>query len=170
MGEDLLPLLADALKIFVGENDHHDPGPELVVDGDLDRMHKALELFSKVPSFGKPTTIDPFVNKTGKMNGVYENAKTVLLLPVMILRLLVVVAIMVVGFFATKIALAGWKKGQVGLPKWRRKVMGVTRLCGRGILCCFGWVIFLIITKLQKLVANSVSISGKQKNFKILDE
>jgi hypothetical protein len=165
MGEDLRPLLSEdadvkgevkpEVTIFVGDkvvakwrefntdfaNGCDDVAivvSEGVVDGDLARMQKAMELFSNVPSFGKQTTIDPFLNMTPSATGVYENAKSVLLLPLLILRLALVGLILVVGFFATKIALAGWEKGQVVLPKWRRQLMGMTRLCGRGILCCFG--------------------------------
>uniref|UniRef100_A0A7I4ADL1 Phospholipid/glycerol acyltransferase domain-containing protein n=2 Tax=Physcomitrium patens TaxID=3218 RepID=A0A7I4ADL1_PHYPA len=108
-------------------------------DGDLERMQKALELFSDVPSFGKLPTIDPFLNKTPAVRGMYENLKTVLLLPLMVVRLLVILMILVVGFIATKIALAGWENGQSVLPRWRRKLMSVTRLCGRGILFCYGF-------------------------------
>lgn len=168
MGEDLLPLLKDVdvqgelkpeFTILVGdkgvskrrESTNFLNGcddvcmtisiSDAVVDGDRGRMQKAMELFSIVPSFGKQTSIDPFLNMTPRVSGLYENAKTILLLPLLILRLAVVALILVVGFFATKFALAGWKKSQVVLPKWRRKLMGVTRLCGRGILYCFGWVI-----------------------------
>lgn len=168
MGEDLLPLLSEDADFQLGgvkseltgitivisdkrRENFHDDGGELVVDGDLAQMQKSMALFANVPSFGNPTSIDPFVNKTPRVSGAYENAKTVLLLPLLILRLLVVGAILVVGFFATKIALAGWEKGQVVLPRWRRQLMGVTRLCGRGILYCFGWVVDLCKKALFRL-------------------
>jgi lysophosphatidylcholine acyltransferase/lyso-PAF acetyltransferase len=119
-----------------------------VVDGDLVRMQKALAVFQKddVPWMGKASGIDPFINQTPRVTGAYEYAKTVLLLPLLVMRLLLVAVILAVGYVATKLALAGWESttsstGHISLPRWRRKLMGVTRLCGRGLLYCFGYVL-----------------------------
>lgn len=141
---------SDEVRVAVPISDHlvengslkdNDSGlGEESMDGDLKQMQKALDLFSDVPSFGKLSTIDPFVNRTPATKGLYESLKTLLLLPVLVARLLVIGVILVVGFVATKLALAGWDKSESVLPIWRRKLMFVTRLCGRGILFCFGWV------------------------------
>lgn len=108
------------------------------VDGDPAQMQKAVDLFSNVPAFGKLPSIDPFLNRTPSISGLYAIVKCVLLLPVLVLRLLLVGVILVVGFVATKLALAGWDNGQEVLPRWRRRLMFTTRLCGRGVLFCFG--------------------------------
>nr|XP_024380993.1 lysophospholipid acyltransferase LPEAT2-like isoform X2 [Physcomitrium patens] len=140
---------SDEVRVAVPISDHlvengslkdNDSGlGEESMDGDLKQMQKALDLFSDVPSFGKLSTIDPFVNRTPATKGLYESLKTLLLLPVLVARLLVIGVILVVGFVATKLALAGWDKSESVLPIWRRKLMFVTRLCGRGILFCFGF-------------------------------
>lgn len=110
-------------------------------DGDPARMQQAVDLFSNVPAFGRLPSIDPFLNRTPTISGLYANLKSLVLLPVLIARLLVVGVILVVGFIATKLALAGWAKDREVLPRWRRRLMIVTRLCGRGVLFCFGCVL-----------------------------
>lgn len=107
-------------------------------DGDPAQMRKAVDLFSNVPAFGKLPTIDPFVNRTPTISGLYARLKSVVMLPVLVLRLLLIGVILMVGFVATKLALAGWDKDQEVLPRWRRRLMIVTRFCGRGVLFCFG--------------------------------
>lgn len=142
-----IPIPSHLVKKFSPEfsrGDATDGGP---VDGDVARMQRALALVeADVPSLGKASAIDPFVNETPRVHGAYESVKTALLLPVLVLRLLLVGLILAVGYLATKVALAGWESesesaGHVVLPRWRRKLMGVTRLCGRGLLYCFGCVI-----------------------------
>ena len=115
-----------------------DDDENTVSECDRARIQKAVELFANIPSLGKQSVIDPFINKTPTITGLYASLKSLLLLPLLVLRLLVVGAIMVLGFVATKAALAGWEVGQEVLPKWRRNLMIVTRFCGRGILFCFG--------------------------------
>lgn len=122
----------------LGWEEEGDDGVEEGEDEDLAQMQKAVDLFSNVPAFGKLPSIDPFINKTPTISGLYAKLRSVLLLPVLVLRLLLVGVILVVGFVATKLALAGWEKGQEVLPRWRRRLMIVTRLCGRGVLFCFG--------------------------------
>ncbi|XP_024381422.1 lysophospholipid acyltransferase LPEAT2 isoform X1 [Physcomitrium patens] len=111
---------------------------ELDEDGDFMRMQKALDLLPNVPTLGKQPSMDPFVNTTPNITGVYETVKTVLLAPVAVVRMLLIGLLLLVGFLNTKVALIGWEKGGV-LQPWRRKLMGFTRLCARGILYCFGF-------------------------------
>lgn len=109
--------------------------------GNILRMQELIDsLAPNVPSLGKPSSIDPFVNKTPSISGVYEWVKTILLLPLLVVRVMVVVVVMMVGFVATKSALAGWQTANQSsfLPRWRRGLMGVTRLCGRSLLFCCG--------------------------------
>lgn len=127
--------------------------PNLVAaDGELLRMQQSLSLFENLlptSSLGKPSRLDPFVNQTARVHGAYELAKTVLLLPVLVIRLLLVGVLLAVGYLATRLALAGWERsrrvraaaslGHVVLPQWRRRLMGVTRVCARGLLYCFGF-------------------------------
>ncbi|KAH1073641.1 hypothetical protein J1N35_025969 [Gossypium stocksii] len=86
-----------------------------------------------------PTTVDPFRNGTPFISGVYEAVKIVLCLPIMLLRLVLFGACLAVGYIATRIALEGWKDKQNPMPKWRCRIMWVTRICARFILFSFGY-------------------------------
>lgn len=157
--EDQVPLLGELKELKIGYTDEvcvAIPLSSSLVkefsldegDGEIERMQKAVAGFQEVviPALGKPSGIDPFVNQTPRVAGAYAHVKLLLLLPLLLVRLLLVGVILVVGYVATKAALAGWEgnshtwSGHVVLPKWRRKLMGVTRLCGRGLLWCFGCV------------------------------
>jgi hypothetical protein len=102
------------------------------------QMQQAISMFENLPSLERPSSVDPFKNKTPVISGLYEWLKTLLCLPVLVLRLILMTLVMLVGLVGTKAALAGWRKQQAALPRWRRSLMGVTRLCARGVLFCFG--------------------------------
>ncbi|XP_076908264.1 lysophospholipid acyltransferase LPEAT2-like [Bidens hawaiensis] len=85
------------------------------------------------------TTVDPFRNQTPKIEGVYEWIKMLICVPIVVVRLVLFVVCMLIGYVATKTALHGWKDTQNPMPKWRCRVMYVTRLCTRGILFSFGY-------------------------------
>lgn len=91
------------------------------------------------PSVPATSSIDPFRNHTARIEGVYEWAKIVLCLPIAAARLVVFGLALLVGYMATKAALAGWKDRQNSMPKWRCRVMWVTRICTRCILFAFGY-------------------------------
>jgi hypothetical protein len=103
------------------------------------QMQQAISMFENLPSLERSSSIDPFKNKTPVISGLYEWLKTLLCLPVLVLRLILMTLVMLVGLVGTKAALAGWRKQQAALPRWRRSLMGVTRLCARGVLFCFGF-------------------------------
>ncbi|KAH9533634.1 hypothetical protein CY35_18G062200 [Sphagnum magellanicum] len=103
------------------------------------QMQQAISMFENLPSLERPSSVDPFKNKTPVISGLYEWLKTLLCLPVLVLRLILMTLVMLVGLVGTKAALAGWRKQQAALPRWRRSLMGVTRLCARGVLFCFGF-------------------------------
>ncbi|QCE02850.1 lysophosphatidylcholine acyltransferase/ lyso-PAF acetyltransferase [Vigna unguiculata] len=86
-----------------------------------------------------PTTLDPFRNGTPTVEGLYEWVKTVLCLPVALLRLALFGLCLAVGYVATKVALEGWKDKENPMPKWRCRVMWITRMCARCILFSFGY-------------------------------
>ncbi|KAG5009288.1 hypothetical protein AAZX31_07G076800 [Glycine max] len=86
-----------------------------------------------------PSTLDPFRNRTPAIEGLYEWAKTALCLPLAALRLALFGLCLAVGYVATKVALAGWKDKENPMPKWRCRVMWITRLCARCILFSFGY-------------------------------
>jgi hypothetical protein len=102
------------------------------------QMQQAISMFENLPSLERPSSVDPFKNKTPVISGLYEWLKTLLCLPVLVLRLILMTLVMLVGLVGTKAALVGWRKQQAALPRWRRSLMGVTRLCARGVLFCFG--------------------------------
>ncbi|KAJ8900389.1 hypothetical protein K2173_025029 [Erythroxylum novogranatense] len=84
-------------------------------------------------------TVDPFRNGTPYVNGVYEVIKIVVCLPVAVARLVLFGLCLVVGFVATKFALEGWKDKHNPMPKWRSRLMWITRVCARFILFSFGY-------------------------------
>lgn len=87
-----------------------------------------------------PTTVDPFRNDTPGVSGLYEVLKIVVCLPIALLRLVIFGASLAVGYVATKLALAGWKDKHNPMPRWRCRIMWVTRICTRCILFSFGSV------------------------------
>ncbi|RYR71933.1 hypothetical protein Ahy_A02g006142 isoform B [Arachis hypogaea] len=86
-----------------------------------------------------PMTIDPFKNNTPNIEGVYEWLKMLLCLPIAILRLVLFGLCLAVGYIATRLALEGWKDKENPMPKWRSRLMWVTRICARWILFSFGY-------------------------------
>ncbi|GMY09431.1 lysophospholipid acyltransferase LPEAT2 isoform X2, partial [Fagus crenata] len=96
-------------------------------------------LGSKGVEVGGPPTVDPFLNKTARIQGLYEWVKVLLCLPIAVVRLLFFGFCLVVGFVATKVALQGWKDRQSPMPSWRSKIMWITRLSARCILFSFGY-------------------------------
>ncbi|XP_022974118.1 lysophospholipid acyltransferase LPEAT2-like [Cucurbita maxima] len=90
-------------------------------------------------SVPESTTVDPFRNNTPSIGGVYEWVKIVVCIPIALARLVLFGLCLLVGYLATKTALHGWKDKENPMPKWRCRLMGVTRLCGRCILFSFGY-------------------------------
>ncbi|XWS35719.1 hypothetical protein CRYUN_Cryun20dG0020400 [Craigia yunnanensis] len=86
-----------------------------------------------------PTTVDPFRNGTPFISGVYEVIKIVLCLPIALARLVLFGVCLAIGYIATRIALVGWKDKQNPVPKWRSRIMWITRVCARFILFSFGY-------------------------------
>lgn len=84
------------------------------------------------------TTVDPFRNGTYKIEGVYEWLKIGICLPIALVRMVLFGVCLSVGYVATKIALLGWKDKENPLPKWRCRIMWITRFATRGILFAFG--------------------------------
>ncbi|KAL2477773.1 Lysophospholipid acyltransferase LPEAT2 [Forsythia ovata] len=90
----------------------------------------------EVPS---PSTIDPFRNHTPNIVGVYEWVKIVICMPIALIRLVLFGLCLVVGYVVTQLALHGWKDKENPMPKWRCRLMWVTRICARLILFSFGY-------------------------------
>lgn len=84
-------------------------------------------------------TLNPFRNHTAAIEGVYEWVKILICLPIAALRLALFGICLAVGYLATKLALEGWKDRQNPMPKWRCRIMWITRLCARAILFSFGY-------------------------------
>uniref|UniRef100_A0A5B6ZLI9 Putative lysophospholipid acyltransferase LPEAT2 isoform X2 n=1 Tax=Davidia involucrata TaxID=16924 RepID=A0A5B6ZLI9_DAVIN len=85
------------------------------------------------------TTVDPFRNHTPRIEGVYEWLKIVICVPIALVRLVLFGLCLLVGYVATKLALQGWKDKQNPMPKWRCRILWVTRICSRCILFSFGY-------------------------------
>ncbi|XWS45988.1 hypothetical protein CRYUN_Cryun14cG0026400 [Craigia yunnanensis] len=86
-----------------------------------------------------PNTVDPFRNGTPLISGVYEVIKIVLCLPIALARLILFGVCLAIGYIATRIALEGWKDKHNPMPKWRSRIMWITRVCARFILFSFGY-------------------------------
>ncbi|KAK1394070.1 Lysophospholipid acyltransferase LPEAT2 [Heracleum sosnowskyi] len=85
------------------------------------------------------TTVDPFRNGTYEIEGVYEWLKIGICLPIALVRMVLFGVCLSVGYVATKIALLGWKDKENPFPKWRCRIMWITRFATRGILFAFGY-------------------------------
>ncbi|KAI9110158.1 hypothetical protein K1719_019199 [Acacia pycnantha] len=85
------------------------------------------------------TTVDPYRNNTPNIEGLYEWLKIILCLPIALVRLVLFGLALSVGYIVTKLALHGWKDKQNPMPRWRCRLMWVTRLCARCILFSFGY-------------------------------
>ncbi|KAI9182651.1 hypothetical protein LWI28_027529 [Acer negundo] len=83
-------------------------------------------------------TADPFRNDTPGMTG-YEIVKILVCVPIALVRLVLFALCLLVGYVATKLALGGWKDKQNPMPKWRCRIMWITRFCSRCILFSFGY-------------------------------
>ncbi|KAL0464710.1 UNVERIFIED_CONTAM: Lysophospholipid acyltransferase LPEAT2 [Sesamum latifolium] len=84
------------------------------------------------------STIDPFRNHTPSIEGLYEWVKILICLPVAAVRLVLFGLCLAVGYLATRLALYGWKDKQNPMPRWRCRLMWITRYCARAILFSFG--------------------------------
>ncbi|KAH0728326.1 hypothetical protein KY290_004041 [Solanum tuberosum] len=85
------------------------------------------------------TTVDPFRNNTPRVEGVYEWLKIVVCLPITLVRLVLFGLALMIGYVATRTALLGWKDRSSPMPKWRSRLMWVTRMSARTILFSFGY-------------------------------
>ncbi|KAL2511373.1 Lysophospholipid acyltransferase LPEAT2 [Abeliophyllum distichum] len=85
------------------------------------------------------STIDPFRNHTPRIEGLYEWLKIVICLPIALARLLLFGICLVVGYLATIFALHGWNDRKNPMPKWRCRVLWITRISARFILFSFGY-------------------------------
>lgn len=89
-------------------------------------------------SFPPPSPVNPFRNHTPSMS-VYGWCKAVVCLPIALARLLLFGLALLIGFLATKLALLGWKDTKSPMPRWRCRIMWVTRISSRIILFSFGY-------------------------------
>ncbi|KAJ1413703.1 lysophospholipid acyltransferase LPEAT2 [Sesbania bispinosa] len=64
-------------------------------------------------------TVDPFRNDKARIEGVYEWVKTVVCVPLALVRLVLFGLCLAVGYVATKLALEGWKDKDNPMPRWR---------------------------------------------------
>ncbi|GFP82311.1 lysophospholipid acyltransferase lpeat2 [Phtheirospermum japonicum] len=112
----------------------------LFQSGDEER-HNPYAFIGAHDGFDVPgsSTMDPFRNHTPSVEGLYEWLKIVICLPIAVVRLLLFGLSLSIGYLATIAALHGWKDRQNPMPKWRCRLMWVTRVCARLILFSFGY-------------------------------
>ncbi|KAJ6334948.1 hypothetical protein OIU78_011730 [Salix suchowensis] len=116
-------------------NNNHNPAP----NHNTTSRNPFEFLGSDGLSVPAPSTLDPFKNDTPYIEGLYELIKIVICLPIAIVRLVLFGVCLAIGYVATKIALGGWKDMHNPMPKWRSRLMWVTRGCARCILFSFGY-------------------------------
>lgn len=141
------PLLSSEQQphVIVTVHDEPDqPQPEanpraLFQSGDENR-HNPYAFIGAHDGFEVPRSIsiDPFRNHTPNVEGLYEWLKIVVCLPIAAVRLVLFGLCLTFGYLTTRLALYGWKDRQNPMPRWRCRLMLVTRLCGRAILFSFG--------------------------------
>ncbi|KAJ7532570.1 hypothetical protein O6H91_13G010000 [Diphasiastrum complanatum] len=86
---------------------------------------------------------NPFRSDRQSLHGVYEVVKTILMLPVFVVRILMMVLCLLLGYVFTKLALLGAKDVlKKPFPKWRRQLFWPVRLLARSLLfsCGFQWI------------------------------
>ncbi|KAF7836171.1 lysophospholipid acyltransferase LPEAT2-like [Senna tora] len=64
-----------------------------------------------------PTTVNPFLNDTPNIDGLYEWLKIVVCLPIALVRLVIFGLYMLIGYVATKLDLQGWKDKKNLMPR-----------------------------------------------------
>lgn len=106
------------------------------------RKGQAAGALGHPPDIHLNETFNPFYNAS-EFSGAYEILKTVLMSPVAVVRVLVFVTTLILGYLITKLAL--YKAENVltkPFPKWRRSLMLPVRLFARVNLfaCGFQWV------------------------------
>lgn len=117
---------------------HDQPQPP-IQSGDANR-HNPYAFVGAHHGFEVPAsvTIDPYRNHTPNIEGFYEWLKILLCLPLAPLRLVLFGLCLMLGYLTTRLALYGWKDRQNPMPRWRCRLMRVTRFSGRAILFSFG--------------------------------
>ncbi|KAG2332080.1 hypothetical protein Bca52824_003260 [Brassica carinata] len=144
-----LPLItSDQPEVFISIDDD---GEESVLDNqdqhpprgfEFDHLNNPVNPFGFLsdaePPVQNPTTVDPFRNDTPGVCGLYEAVKIVICLPIALVRLVLFGVSLAVGYLATKVALAGWRDRHNPMPRWRCRIMWVTRFCTRCILFSLG--------------------------------
>ncbi|OAY77810.1 Lysophospholipid acyltransferase LPEAT2 [Ananas comosus] len=125
--------------------------PEVVVDidgdgaaagggGGAEAAENPFEfLGAPPPPAARPSAVNPFRNHTPAMGGVYEWCKIAVCLPLVAVRLALFGIAIGIGYVATRIALQGWEDKENPMPKWRCRLMWITRICARCILFSFGY-------------------------------
>ncbi|KAM3397604.1 lysophospholipid acyltransferase LPEAT2 isoform X2 [Capsicum galapagoense] len=146
-----------------GDDNAREPHVILTVDelstgGDTTNVSEVddnLYAFIGANRFDMPgsTTVDPFRNNTPKIQGLYEWLKIVVCLPIALLRLVLFGLSLMVGYVATRIALQGWKDRNNPMPKWRSRLMYLTRFSARTILFSFGSTFSSIVQTLAHFCA-----------------
>ncbi|THG15027.1 hypothetical protein TEA_013933 [Camellia sinensis var. sinensis] len=142
--EDRLSQPADEPQVIITVDDDRNSNQPNIQNDQTNNTHLGIEnpfefLGARPVEVPATSTIDPFRNHTQRIEGVYEWLKILICVPIAIVRLVLFGLSLLVGFVATKFALQGWKDKQNPMPKWRCRLMWVTRICGRCILFSFGY-------------------------------
>jgi lysophosphatidylcholine acyltransferase/lyso-PAF acetyltransferase len=141
-GHDLItPLLPsdtlDEPQLIITVDNNNNTSPNGIIHLETDNPFEFIG--SNGYSVPGSTTIDPFRNDTKRIEGVYEWIKILVCVPIALVRLVLFGLGLSVGYVATKIALFRWKDKANPMPKWRCRIMWITRFATRCILFSFGY-------------------------------
>ncbi|GBG91679.1 hypothetical protein CBR_g53493 [Chara braunii] len=109
-------------------------------EGPMSRFSEELLMFLGRPPSPTYNPVNPFSSRTPRISGVYEWIKTIICLPLFILRVLLILLTIAVGYVWTKPILIGIENTVGPMPVWRRRLMYGTRLCGRSIMFALGFL------------------------------
>lgn len=143
---DILPAPSETARLNPQPTADQDEICEVSISGDSsesrssDReLNRLYSFLGDEPDIGPMPPVDPFRNHTEQIGSLYEWAKVLLCLPLAIVRLTLAILTTLIGLLIAKAILLGWTQKQTPMPRWRRKLLYITRLLARFILFCFGY-------------------------------
>eukprot|EP00850_Spirogloea_muscicola_P023341 SM000349S12881 [mRNA] locus=s349:77780:80799:- [translate_table: standard] len=95
------------------------------------------------PVLGPDMPFNPFQNNSYSITGVYEVLRTAVVLPLFLIRVLLLLLMLLMGYLSTKVALVGARDTLTRpFSPWRRASLWPVRLCARGLLfaCGYHWI------------------------------
>lgn len=134
------PLLPSDHLILTVDSDSNSASSTNTTDSPISNPFSALGFSGGELTVPAGITVDPFQNYKAGINSFYEWVKTIVCIPLALVRLVIFGLCLAIGYVATKLALYGWKDKENPMPRWRSRIMWITRIAARFILFSFGFV------------------------------